>query len=70
MRNQPTTEKAKAFMAHNPTFLGRVHGVDLYEHPAHGDESTLVAITADGRKKATGHWEVPSPDDGEDLRSL
>ena len=45
MRNKPTTEKAIAFMAQNPTHLGRVHGVDLYEHPTKGDESPIYAIT-------------------------
>lgn len=68
--NKPTTEKAKAFLAKNPTHLGRVHGVDLYEHPTLGDETTLVAITADGRVKHTDHWEVPSAADGEDLKTL
>jgi len=68
--NKPTTDKAKAFLAKNPTFLGRVHGVDLYEHPTKGDESPCVAITADGRVKRTDHWEVPSAADGEDLKTL
>ena len=70
MRNKPTTDNAKKFMSKNPTFLGRVHGVDLYESPTMGDEVTLRAITADGRLKKTDHWEVPSAQDGEDLRSL
>lgn len=68
--NKPTTEKAIAFLAKNPTLLGTVHGVDLYEHPELGDESPLVAITADGRLKKTDHWEVPSPADGVDLMDL
>lgn len=68
--NKPTTDKAKAFLAKNPTFLGRVHGVDLYEHPTIGDESPCVAITADGRVKSTDHWEVPSAVVGEDLKTL
>lgn len=68
--NQATTEKAKAFLAKNPTFLGRVHGVDLYEHPTYGDEHPVMAITADGRVKKTDHWEVPSLADGEDLKTL
>lgn len=70
MTNKPTTDKAKAFLAKNPTFIGRVHGVDLYEHPALGDKFTLIAITADGRKKNTDHWELPSNDDGLDLLDL
>lgn len=68
--NKPTTDKAKAFLAKNPTHLGRVHGVDLYEHPELGDESPVMAITADGRVKRTDHWEVPSAADGEDLKTL
>lgn len=70
MINKPSTENASAFLAKNPTFLARVHGVDLYEHPELGDESPLIAITADGRKKRTEHWEVPSQDDGADLKTL
>lgn len=70
MRNTPTTEKAIAFMAQNPTHLGRVHGVDLYEHPTRGDESPIYAITKDGKVKKTSHWEVPSYADGEDLKDL
>lgn len=68
--NKPTTDKAKAFLAKNPTHLGTVRGVDLYEHPTLGDETTLVAITADGRVKSTDHWEVPSFEDGADLAAL
>lgn len=68
--NKPTTSNATKFLAKGPTLLGRVHGVDLYEHPTLGDESPLMAITPDGRVKRTGHWEVPSPEDGADLRDL
>lgn len=68
--NKPTTDNAKKFLAKDPTLLGRVHGVDLYEHPTLGDESPLMAITADGRVKRTDHWEVPSAADGEDLKTL
>lgn len=70
MRNKPTTEKAKKFLSKEPTFLGRVHGCDLYEHPEYGDESRLMAITPDGRVKKTEHWEVPNHYDGEDLKSI
>ncbi|UYA99004.1 hypothetical protein P9A54_gp19 [Xanthomonas phage vB_Xar_IVIA-DoCa10] len=51
--NKPTTEKAIAFLAKNPTYFGTVAGVDLYEHPTLGDESPIMAITADGRVKRT-----------------
>ena len=44
-----TTENAIAFLAKDPTFLGRVNGVDLYEHPSLGDESPLMAITPEGK---------------------
>lgn len=70
MRNKPTTDNAIKFLAKNPTFLGRVNGVDLYESPTMGDESPLIAITSDGRVKRTEHWEVPAPCDAQDLHSL
>lgn len=68
--NKPATNKARAFLSKNPTLIGRVHGVDLYEHPTLGDESPLIAITADGRVKRTDHWELPTYDEGEDLLTL
>lgn len=70
MRNEPTTDKAKAFLAKNPTLIGRVHGVDLYESPTMGDESPLIAVTPMGRLKRTEHWELPSRDEADDLRAL
>lgn len=70
MRNKPTTEKAIAFMAKNPTYLGTVHGVDLYEHPTLGDETVVYGLTKEGKIKKTSHWEVPTAADGEDLKSL
>lgn len=57
--NKPTTPKAIRFMAKKPTYIGTVHGVDLYEHPVLGDESPLVAITPAGRVLSTEHWELP-----------
>jgi hypothetical protein len=70
--NKPTTEKARAFIAKNPTLIGRVNGVDLYEHPTKGDESQLVAITADGRLRPTDCWELPDAlsREGRELTSL
>jgi len=68
--NKPTTEKAIAFLAKKPTFIGRVHGVDLYEDPIRGDEAPMLAITSDGRVKRTDHWELPSADEADDLKSL
>jgi len=57
--NKPTTDKARAFLAKNPTFIGCVNGVDLYEHPTRGDESPLVAVTPSGRVRLTDCWELP-----------
>ena len=70
MANKPTTDKARAFLAKNPTLIGRVLGVDLYESPTYGDESPLIAITPDGRVKKTDHWELPSALEATDLLSL
>lgn len=66
--NKPTTENAVAFLAKNPTFIGRVNGTDLYEHPVYGDEAPLVAITSDGKKRATTDYELPSAADGVSFR--
>lgn len=68
--NKPTTEKAINFLAKNPTLIGRVNGVDLYESPTLGDESPLIAITADGRVKRTNHWELPLASEAGDLNYL
>jgi hypothetical protein len=69
MRNEPSTDKATKFLAKQPTYIGTVNGVDLYEHPEYGDESCLMAITADGKLKRTMNWELPSPSDGVDFVS-
>lgn len=68
--NKPTTEKATAFIAKNPTLICTVHGVDLYEHPSFGDESPLYAITKDGRLKRTEYWETPDAMESLDLIDL
>ena len=65
--NKPFTAKARAFIAKNPTFIGRVNGVDLYEHPTNGDESPLVAVTATGRLRPTDYWELPDELTAEDI---
>lgn len=70
MRNQASSVKAISFMSKNPTFIGRVRGVDLYESPTHGDEAPLMALTADGRIKRTDHWELPSFEEAADLDAL
>lgn len=66
--NKPTTVAAEKFLNRNPTFIGTVNGTDLYEHPIYGDENPLIAITADGRCLSTGNWELPSAEEGVDLR--
>ena len=70
--NKPTTDKARAFLTQNPTFIGRVNGVDLYDHPDFGDEAPLFAITPSGRLKRTDCWELPDSlsDEGCDLAGL
>ncbi|UGL62844.1 hypothetical protein [Xanthomonas phage MET13-T1] len=70
-RNKPTTEKAIAFMAKNPTYFGSAGGVDLYEHPTLGDESPIMAITADGRVKRTHLWDMSGVEsEADELRNL
>lgn len=69
-RNKPTTSRAEAFLAQNPTFFATVNGVDLYEHPKFGDEVPIHAITPSGNVHRTDHWEVPTPEDGLDLLNL
>ncbi len=70
MSNKPTTENAVKFLAKKPTLLGRVNGVDLYEHPELGDESPLMAITPEGKVRRTDHWEVPTSAEAQDLFAL
>ena len=54
------TEKAQAFLAQRPTLVGTVLGNRFYEHPRLGDEAPLVVITADGRKRCSGFYDLPS----------
>lgn len=63
MTNAATTQNAQKFLAQNPTLIARIFGVDLYEHPLYGDETTLKAITADGRLKNTPFWEIPDTEE-------
>lgn len=70
MTNQAKTEKAIKFLSKNPTLIGVVHGVDLYEHPSFGDEAPLFAITKDGRVKETEYWELPDAMEALDLLDL
>lgn len=60
MTNKPSTDNATRFLAMNPTLIGRVGEIDFYEHPLRGDESPLVGITKDGRRKLTEFYELPS----------
>jgi hypothetical protein len=54
------TEKARNFLAKNPTKIGVVLGFHFYEHPTEGDESPLVVVTPDGKVKLSDYWEIPS----------
>jgi hypothetical protein len=53
------TDNARAFLALNPARVAMVAGHTFYEHPTLGDESPLVCITRDGRKKTSPFWEAP-----------
>ena len=55
-----TTEKARKFLAKNPTKIGSVLDFHFFEHPTNGDESTLVMIMPDGRVKLSDFWELPT----------
>lgn len=63
MRNQAVSDKAKAFLAKNPTLIGRVNGTDFYEHPTLGDESPLIMVMPSGELRRSEHWELPSADE-------
>ena len=56
----PLSDKARAFLAVNPTFIGIVAGHYFYEHPTRGDESPLIMISPNGKKTLSDHWELPS----------
>jgi hypothetical protein len=58
--NANLTDKARAFLAKDPTHIGTVLGVDYFEHPTLGDESPLIEIGADGKLKLSDWWELPS----------
>lgn len=50
---------AKAFMAKKPYLIYSWGGHKYFEHPELGDETFLVCITKDGKKKMTNIWEQP-----------
>lgn len=54
------TERAKKFLARNPTLIGRVAEYEFYEHPELGDETDLKVITPDGRLKSSGFYDLPT----------
>jgi hypothetical protein len=56
----PLSDNARAFLARNPTMIGVVAGHWFFEHPTMGDESPLVVITPDGKKRLSDFWELPS----------
>ena len=48
------------FLALKPEYIGTVAGVRFFEHPEHGDDAPLVAVTRQGKLVAdSGHWELP-----------
>jgi hypothetical protein len=54
------SDKARAFLAKNPTHIGTVLGVDYFEHPTLGDEAPLVMIGPDGKVRHSDHWDLPT----------
>lgn len=58
--NTPRTDKAIK-LAQTGTHIGTVCGVPFYEHPALGDESPLLYITAAGTVAVSEYWELPDP---------
>lgn len=54
------SDKAKSFLAKDPTFIGEVKGHKYYEHPTLGDESPLIEITPKGKVRISEFWELPS----------
>ena len=57
------SDKARAFLAKNPTLIGRVLGHAFYESPTYGDEAPLLVVTPEGKLKRTGFWELPSAEE-------
>lgn len=57
------SDKAKAFLASKPYYIGTVAGHTFYEHPTYGDESPLVVIGLDGKVKVSDFWEMPARED-------
>jgi len=51
-------------MNQNPTLIGRVEGIEFFEHPALGDESPLIAVTKD-YCGVTEFYELPTRDEVE-----
>ena len=50
---------AKAFLAKKPSLIYSWGGHKYYECPERGDETFLVCITAEGKKKMTNVFEQP-----------
>jgi len=57
------SDKARAFLAKNPTHIGTVLGVDYFEHPTLGDEAPLVMIGTDGKVRHSDHWDLPTAEE-------
>lgn len=57
------SDKAKAFLAKDPTLLGVVLGHQFYEDPTYGDERSMWMITPEGKLKRTHWWDLPEAHD-------
>jgi hypothetical protein len=57
------SDKARKFIAKNPTLIGVVLGYRFYEHPTYGDEHCLMMITPEGKVKSSGWHDVPTLDE-------
>lgn len=59
-----TTRKInkEKLMQNNPTLIGRVSGIEFFEHPFLGDESPLIAVTTD-HCGLTEFYELPTSDE-------
>jgi hypothetical protein len=57
------SDKARAFLAKNPTLIGRVLDHSFYEDPQHGDEAPMIMITPEGKLKRTEFWDLPSAEE-------
>jgi hypothetical protein len=69
MPKRDLSKLAADFLAKNPTLIGTVNKHGFYEHPTRGDCSPLIVITADGKKKFTDFWDLPTSAECPDFKS-